>query len=186
VADLEAKAEAAGMTVVWVDETGLRLLPALVRTWAPCGQTPILRTPLSREHLSVIGALTPTGRLFTRTYEHALKGPQVVRFLKHLLAHLPGRLLVLWDGASIHRGHVVQDFLKTAAGQRLHLVALPGYAPDLNPAEGVWRLLKRGELKNLFCEALWELRIELRQALARLRHRVSALQGCIHHAGYLL
>jgi transposase len=131
------------MTLVWVDETGLRLLPALVRTWAPRGQTPILRTPLSREHLSVIGALTPTGRLFTRTYEHAIRGPHVVRFLKHLLAHLPGQLMVLWDGASIHRGHVVKDFLTTAAGQRLHLVALPGYAPDLNPAEGVWHLLKR-------------------------------------------
>lgn len=142
--------------------------------------------PLSRDHLSVIGALTPTGRLLTRTYEHALKGPQVVRFLKHLLAHLPGQLLVIWDGASIHRGHVVKDFLKTAAGQRLQLVALPGYAPDLNPTEGVWRLLKRTELQNLFCEALWELRIELRQALARLRHRAPALLGCLRHAGYLL
>lgn len=186
MADLKAKAEAAGLTLVWVDETGLRLLPALVRTWAPCGQTPVLSTPLSREHLSVIGALTPTGRLLSRTYEHPIRGPEVVRFLQHLLAQLPGPLMVLWDGASIHRSHLVKAFLATVADQRLHLVALPAYAPELNPAEGIWNLLKRGELKNLFCEALWELRIELRLALARLRHRVHALQGCIRHAGYLL
>ena len=186
MAGLQAKVEADGLTVVWVDETGLRLLPALVRTWAPRGQTPILRTPLSREHLSVIGAVTPTGRILTRTYTHAIRGVHVVRFLKHLLAHLTGKLLVLWDGASIHRGQVVKAFLTTAAGQRLHLVALPAYAPELNPAEGLWTLLKRGQLKNLFCEALWELQVELRLALARLRHRPAAIRGCIRHAGYLL
>ncbi len=186
MAGLTAKVEAGGLTVVWVDETGLRLLPALVRTWAPRGQTPILRTPLSRDHLSVIGAVTPTGRILTRTYAHAIRGVHVVRFLKHLLAHLKGKLLVIWDGASIHRGQVVKGFLKTPAGQRLHLVALPAYAPELNPAEGLWTLLKRGQLKNLFCEALWELQVELRLALARLRHRPTAIQGCIRHAGYLL
>jgi len=60
------------------------------------------------------------------------------------------------------------------------------YAPELNPTEGLWTRLKRGQLNNLFCEALWDLQIEVRLALARLRHRPAALRGRIRHAGYLL
>src|SRR5262249_44923224 len=110
----EKKAEAEGWTLVWVDETGCYLLPPVVRASAPRGQTPILRIPWSREHLSVIGALTATGRFFCHVREASLRGPEVVRFLRHLLRHVPGKLLVIWDGATIHRNHTVQAFL--AAG----------------------------------------------------------------------
>lgn len=57
----------------------------LVRTWAPCAQTPILRVPLSREHLSVIGALTLEGKMYLHIHQDSVKGPLVVRFLRHLL-----------------------------------------------------------------------------------------------------
>src|SRR5262249_4452083 len=126
------------------------------------------------------------GRVLTRTYAHAVSGTEVVRFLRHLLQHLSGPLLVLWDGASIHHGQAVKDFLATDAAKRLHLERLPAYAPDLNPADDLWHLLKYHELGNLVCEALWELKLELRQAFARLRHRTSALRGRIAQAGYSL
>jgi hypothetical protein len=48
---------------VFVDEAGFYLLPAVVRTYAPRGQTPILRVPLSWDHLSAIGAITPDSKL---------------------------------------------------------------------------------------------------------------------------
>jgi transposase len=51
----------------------------------------------------------------------------------------------------------------------LGLEQLPGYAPDLNPAdEGVWKHLKCVELKNLCCQSLSELKVELRRAKERL------------------
>jgi transposase len=56
---------------------------------------------------------------------------------------------------------------------------LPGYAPELNPDEGVWNYLKRVELKNLCCHDLLELRTQLRKAVARLRHKTNAIQGFI-------
>ena len=43
--------------------------------------------------------------------DHPYKSPDIVRFLKHLLRHIPGKLLVIWDGAPIHRGQPVKDFL---------------------------------------------------------------------------
>ena len=71
-------------TLVWVDEAGFYLLPAAVRTYAPCGETPILRSPLSYDHLSVISAITPQGRLLVQMQEEAYTGEAVVGFLKHL------------------------------------------------------------------------------------------------------
>ncbi len=154
------------------------MLPAAVRTYAPCGETPELRYRFW-EHLSVISAITPQGKLYTMTQEQAFKGPDIVRFLKHLLQHISGKLLVVWDRLPAHRGKVVRAFLREGGTKRIHLAQLPSYAPDLNPDEGVRNYLKRVELKNVCCHDLHELRTELRKAIARLRHKTDIIQGFI-------
>jgi transposase len=184
LAPARKKAQAEGRTIVWVDESGFYLLPAIVRTYAPVGHTPILRVPLTRDHVSVISGITGTGDLLLMVQERAYCSPDVVRFLKHLLRHLPGKLLVIWDGAPIHRGQPVKDFLATGGAERIHLERLPGYAPDLNPDEGIWNYLKRVELRNRCCSTLGDLRRELRLATARLRHKRQVIQGCIRQVGY--
>ncbi len=176
-------ADQEGRTIVWADESAFYLLPGAVRTYAPRGRTPILRLPLTRDHLSVISAITPAGRLLTLAQDRAFKSPDIVRFLKHLLRHIPGKLLVLWDGAPIHRGQPIKDFLAAGGAERLRLEALPGYAPDLNPDEGIWRSLKHVELRNVCCESLAHLRRHLRLAIARLRHKRSVIQACAYQCG---
>jgi transposase len=167
---------------VFVDEAGFSLLPAAVRTYAPRGQTPLLRVPLTWDHLSVISAITPDGRLLMRTQTVAFNGATIVRFLKHLLHHLPGQLLILWDGLPAHHGQVVKDFLRQGAAHRIHLERLPGYAPDLNPDEGIWRYLKQVEMRNVCCHNLDELHDELRKAAARLRHKTDVILACFIQA----
>lgn len=125
----------------------------------------------------MISAITPDGKLYTLTQKEAFGGPAIVHFLKHLLRHMPGKLLVVWDGLPAHRSHVIKDFLRTGGTERIHLAQLPSYAPDLNPDEGVWNYLKRVELKNVCCHSIAELRAELCKAIARLRHKVSVIQG---------
>ena len=58
------KARDEGRTVIFADEAGFYPLPFVARSYAPCGETPILRAPLTHDHLSVISAITPHGRLF--------------------------------------------------------------------------------------------------------------------------
>jgi transposase len=176
--------------MVWVDESGFYLLPALVKTWAPRGaarrgQLPTLPVPLTRDHLSVISAVTEDLRRLSRTWNDAINGKRVVAFLQHILRQVPGKVLVVWDGAAIHRCNEVKRFLTAGSAARLKLLVLPGYAPDLNPAEGVWRWLKRVALGNVCCMTLEALRDELRLALARLRHRKDVLQACISRPGYI-
>jgi transposase len=155
------------------------------RTYAPCGQTPVLRAPLTHDHLSVIGGVTADGRLFTHIQETAYRGPAVVAFLRQLLRQIRGKVLVIWDGAPIHRCQPIKDFLAAGAARRLQLEPLPGYAPELNPAEGVWNLLKRRELKNRCCRDVAELRWELGLALRRLRRRPQLLVSCFRQCGYV-
>ena len=109
-----------------------------VRTYAPVGQTPLLKVKLTRDHLSAIGGLTLDGRLIMHIQDTSYKGPDVVRFLQWLLRKISGNLLVIWDGAPIHRCQAVKDFLAQGGAKRIHLERLPGYAPELNPkARGV-------------------------------------------------
>ena len=108
----------------------------------------------------------------------------MVRFLKHHLRQIPGKMLLKWDGSPIHRGRAVKDYLTGGASRRLKLEQLPGYAPDLNPEEGVWKHLKCVELKNLCCESLAELKVELRKAKERFRHKRDVILGCIRQPGF--
>ena len=173
-----------GRTIVFVDESGFYLLPAVVHTYAPVGKTPVLYEQLSREHLSAISAITQEGKLYMMEQDRAFKGPDVVRFLKHLLRRIAGKLLVVWDGSPIHRAKAVKEFLKGGAASRLKLERLPGYAPELNPDEGIWKHLKYVELKNMCCRNLSEMRRELRKAKERLRHKVHVIRGCIKQPGF--
>jgi len=125
-----------------VDQSGFYLLPMVVRTYAPIGQTPVLHEELSRDHLSAMSGITLEGKLLMMEQERAFKGPDVVRFLRHALRRISGKLLVIWDGSPIHRSRTVKNFLSDGAAARLQLEQLPGYAPELNPDEGVWKHLK--------------------------------------------
>jgi transposase len=155
----------------------------VVRTRAPRGQTPTLREWLTWDHLSAISAITPTGELYLSLQERAFNGEDVVRFLQQLLDHLPGKLLVEWDGIGVHRSRAVKEFLAIGAGQRLWIEPLPGYVPELNPDEGIWSYLKRVELRNLVCHNLEHLRSELEQAVERLKQRPDVIRGCIKEPG---
>lgn len=167
-----------------MDQSGFYLLPTVVRTYAPVGLTPVLREQLSRDHLSVISGITLEGKLYMMEQERAFKGEDVVRFLRRLLRQIAGKLLVVWDGSPIHRGRAVKDFLASGAASRLQLEQSPGYAPELNPDEGVWKHLKCVELKNVCCQSLSELKEELRKAKERLRHKKHVILGCIRQPGF--
>ena len=170
--------------ILWVDESGFYLLPGLVRTYAPRGQTPILRVPLSRDHLSAISAISPDGALVLMAQERSLNGADVARFLRHLLEIIPDPLLIIWDGGPIHRGQPVRDLLAEVGPARLRVERLPGYAPDLNPDEGIWNYLKRVELRNTCCTTLRHLREALREAAIRLCGKPEIIRACIREAGY--
>jgi hypothetical protein len=83
-----------GRTIVFADQSGFYLLPGVVRTYAPIGETPVLTENLTRDHLSAMSAITLEGKLYMKEQDRAFKGEDVVRFLKHLMRQIPGKLLL--------------------------------------------------------------------------------------------
>jgi transposase len=172
--------------LVFEDESGFYLLPGVVKTYAPQGLTPVLREKQTRDHLSVMGAMTPEGRVYTMARQESLNGLHCVEFLLHLLRVAGGRLLVIWDGSPIHRRAAVREFVSGTRG-RVWLEALPGYAPDLNPwDEGGWHHLKDVEMRNLVCRDLEELHQELYLAVGRLRRKPRLIRSFFAQAGLKL
>lgn len=184
LASVEKKAVEEGRTIVFIDESGVYLLPIVVRTYAPCGQTPILKEFLSYNHLSLIGAVTPQGRLFLKVYDHSITSKEVVAFLGQLQRMIPALLLVIWDGIPTHRSKKLKAYLAAGAAKRIHLEQLPGYAPDLNPTEWVWSYLKVAELANTPCDHLVEVERLIHKAKRRMQRRPELIQSFIRDAGY--
>jgi transposase len=169
--------------LIFVDEAGFYLLPGVVRTYAPEAHTPVIREKVTRDHLSVMGGMTPAGKVYTLVRQDSLNGLHSVEFLSHLLRVAGKRLLVIWDGSPIHRRSEVKDFA-AAAGGRVWLEALPGYAPDLNPwDEGGWQHLKNVQMRNLVCLDLEQLHEQFHLAVARLRQRPELIRSFFAQAG---
>jgi transposase len=144
----------------------------------------VLTVPLTRDHRSALGALSSAGRLFLPTQPGAYHSTEVVGFLRVLVRKLSGKLLLIWEGAPIHRGKPIKEFLARGAAKCLPLEQLPGYAPDLHPVEGIWAYLKCRELGNVCCQDFPALDLALRRAKERLRHKRHVLQGGITECGY--
>ena len=130
-----------------------------------------------------MSGITPHGWLFTMTRYDALNGFDSVHFLKHLLLQTDKKLLVIWDGSTIHRNNEVKSFLSSSATKQIHLERLPAYAPDLNPDEGVWNHLKYVELCNICCLDLIDLHQKLKLAILRLRRKPELIQSFFLQAG---
>ena len=105
--------------LVFEDESGFYLLPGVVRTYAPEGQTPVIREKQTRDHLSVMGGMTPAGKVYTLARQESLNGLHSVEFLAHLRRVAGRRLLVIWDGSPIHRRAAVKEFVSGTRRQGL-------------------------------------------------------------------
>jgi hypothetical protein len=168
--------------LVFIDETGFLLHPLVRRTWGLRGQTPVLETRLRhRERISAIGGLSISlGRRRLGWYLQlhpgiGIRQEQVVAFLRHLLRHLRGPLVVVWDNLGAHKGRALRTWLQRC--RRVHLEFLPPYAPELNPNEYGWAYLKTGTLANYCPNDVAELDGSVRVAAEDARGQQALLRA---------
>jgi transposase len=172
---LRLKARRERRALVFVDESGFSLLPGVIKTYGPEGQAPVVSEWQTRDHLSVMGGVTPQGKVYSLVRPTSLSGLHSIEFLIH-------RLLVIWDGSPIHRRAWVREFVEEA-GDKIHLEPLPAYAPDLNPVEWPWRHLKSVQMANRTCLDLERLHEELHLALGRVREKRRLIPSFFEGAG---
>ena len=173
------------------DESGVSLLPSVRATWAPRGQTPVLRHPFNWKRLSLAAALVyePDGsdaHLVFQLRPGAYNGETLIEFLTDL-HHLERgrRVLLLWDGLPAHRSRRMTDWIKD---QRpwLSVQRLPGYAPELNPTEQVFGNLKSSELANLCRDTIADVQASAEDGLDRIGTDAELCFAFLRHSGLRL
>lgn len=173
-----------GAHIVFVDESGFLLIPSVRRTWAPRGQTPLVWHRYRHDRISVISGISVSPKrrrlsLYFACHPKNITSKEVIAFLQHLLRHVRGHVILIWDRANIHRSKTLRQFCSRFA--RLHLEPLPGYAPELNPDEQVWSLTKGG-LANGRPDNLGELNQAVQESLAGIGGSQRHLRACIHRS----
>jgi transposase len=130
------------------DETRFRTLPPLRRMWMRKGQQAHIATPYQNERFYSYGALElDSGSWVDGLFENA-NSEATIRYLEHLLAAYPDApIVVIWDQAKYHTSQKVQGWIEQH--ERLKALLLPKYAPELNPVEHIWRVVKQRVAANL-------------------------------------
>src|SRR3954464_2883768 len=142
---IAAQAKAAGGTVFFVDEAGVRSDDHAGTTWAPVGQTPAVRATGARFGLKLISAISAKGARRFSVLAGTLTAAGVIAFLKRLLHDAQrtgaGPVFCIVDNHPAHRAKAVDRFVNSIGGaRRLHRLA--AYSPQLNPDEWVWKNVK--------------------------------------------
>ena len=173
-----------GAHIVFCDESGFLLIPNVVRTWAPRGETPIIRHRYRRDKVSVISGISVSPRrqtlgLYFRLFPCNIGHDEVCEFLRDLLRHLRGPTIALLDNSTTHRGEPIRMLRKIY--RRLRIEYFPAYAPQLNPDEAVWSLAKR-KLANSRPDDVHQLVDQVIDALEDIRCSPAKLHGCFEQS----
>ena len=174
--------------LVFLDESGFMLMPTVRRTWAPQGETPLLSCWDRRDRLSAISCITVSPQRARLNFYFMLlpdntnaTAKETVAFLRYLKKQLGGPFTVVWDGSKIHsKAGLVKAYL--AKHPEIVAETLPGYAPELNPDEGVWGWTKYGRLANLAAANTLELRQRIQEEFATLRDDRQLLNSFVQEA----
>jgi transposase len=177
-------AAARGADVVFVDETGFMLDPTVRRTYAPRGQAPVHKVANPHARISVIGGVVVrpgtdrVGMLYGMLGDNLnFRWPAIAQFVRTLRSTLARPLTVIWDRTPIHDCPALDEELSKHPEVVAEL--LPPHAPELNPADGIWRYIKHDRLPNYAPPDLSELRRTVTAELDRLRKRPDLLRGFI-------
>lgn len=161
--------------------------PLLRRTWGLRGVTPALRIRTrSHEKVSGIGALVVSPRRHRITLSLAfhpkenVRGPHILRFLRHLPRHHRGPFVLLWDRGRPHKHRQVTRYLTTHS--QWHVEWLPPYAPELNPVEQLWTYLEYGRLANFTPDTVPQIQHEIRRETRRVRRHPELLKSFFRHS----
>ena len=134
-------------TIYWGDEMGLRSDHVTGTSYAPRGQTPVVRATGQRFGCNMISAITNRGALAFMVFQGKFQNPVFLDFMKRLLRQATGKLYLIVDGHPVHRSAAAKCFVADH-GERLRLIRLPGYCPELNPDELLNQDVKTNALGN--------------------------------------
>jgi transposase len=168
---IAAAAAAEGATIWFADEAGIRSDHHAGTTWAPIGQTPVVKVTGARFSVNMISAVTPKGALRFAVFEGGTTAKSFIEFCKRLLHDSPGPVYLIVDGHPCHRAKIVKKHVATVGGRLklFYLLYLPGYSPELNPDQWAWKNVKNDRIARAGVTSKDDLKAKAVGALRRLQ-----------------
>lgn len=173
---IAAEAKKAGATVYFADEAGLRSDHHAGTTWGQKGHTPVVKTTGARHSLNMVSAVTAKGKLRFSTFTGGFNAGKFIDFCKKLIHDTDGPVYLIVDGHPSHKAKKVTKFVESTHGQ-LKLFVLPGYSPQLNPDEWVWRNVKSDRVGRSGITGPEQLKSIATSALRRLQAMPHLVRG---------
>ncbi|MFF9040980.1 transposase [Streptomyces sp. NPDC014892] len=174
------------------------MTPPTARTWARRGRTPVIRVRGRSQRRFSIAALA--------CYKHGERSRLIYRPKRHLDHKRGGRrsftwtdyrdlliaahqqlgapIVLVWDNLNVHKDRRLRQFIHTHDWITCYF--LPAYAPDLNPVEGIWSLLRRSSQVNTAFTDPDHLISTLRHGLRQIQYRSNLINGCLAETGLTL
>jgi transposase len=171
-----ARAKAEGAQIHWSDETGISNQAAYGRSYAPRGQTPVIRRTARRHTTSMISSVTNRGTLRFMIYEGALNAGLFLAFLQRLARSVAGKVFLIVDNLPVHKAGKVQAWA-AAHRERIELFFLPSYAPEHNPDEFLHNDLKQNLGRQPAAKDREGLKSSLRRYMRRLQRQPARVRA---------
>jgi transposase len=183
---IRAEAKKVGGTVYFADEAGIRSDYHAGTTWAPVGKTPVVAGTGARFSVNMLSAVSAQGALRFMLHEGTVNATVFIEFCKRLLNDADGPVFLIVDGHPSHRAAAVAKFV-TATNGGLRLFFLPGYSPELNPDEWVWKNVKADRIGKTGVTSKNDLKTKATGALRRLQKLPALVRGFFHdpHLAYI-
>ncbi len=144
---IRRRAKQENAEIYWEDETGLRSDHQVGRSYAPSGETPVIRGTGARFSCNIISAINNRGKMRFQVFKGGFNQDKMIEFLNRLIHDAKRKVIVIADGHPAHRGKKLKAWLADRAN-KIELIIMPGYAPELNPDELLNQDLKRGVFKS--------------------------------------
>jgi transposase len=183
---IRAAAKAESATLYFADEAGIRSDYHSGTTWAPVGQTPVVRNTGARFSVNMLSAVSAQGALRFTVHKGTVTAKVFIDFCKRLLHDTDGPVYLVVDGHPTHRAKATTEFVASTDG-RLKLFFLPGYSPELNPDEWVWKNVKHDRIGKTGVTSQDDLKSKAVSALRRLQKLPTLIRGFFHdpHLRYI-
>ena len=165
---IRAEAAKVGAAIFFQDEASVRSDFHGGTTWAEVGRTPVVKTTGARYSVNMISAVSAQGKLHFMLVEGTVDSDVFIGYCERLLHDNQGKpVFLIVDGHPSHRSKRTKEWVASMEG-RLRLFYLPGYSPQLNPDEWVWKNVKHDRIGRAGVTSFEDLREKAVGALERL------------------
>lgn len=165
----------------------IRDYQAIQRTWFEKGKQRVIRTTGKHRGVKLLAAIDYCNGNIVWQEDEEYTAETFLKFLKKVMEAYPsGTVTMVLDNARIHHAKLLEPFLKE--NERLTLVFLPPYSPQLNIVEGLWKWLKADVVNNVFYSSVAEIRKNVHSFMSKVMQDPLAIidRLCIRmESGYI-